>query len=259
MRILLTVVAASFCTPAFADYFEVARKDGAALSISVMSEGVAEFSLALGVADGSNVCMEGNVDCITIEGAAWADGGGYTFKDPDSDGSGFTIYSGHMGYEIADVHGDFGAGTGNAAAISQIAGFYDVDIGGGNGQDTPALEDYRASHNIVTPSGNIECIAFHYDGQESLRCDMGALTPSFTNKPADCLADWGSAFGMASTGEAQVLCHGDTIVGPERVVLQYGTAIQYGSFNCTSEKTGLTCTNLDGHGFKLSKAKQTLF
>ena len=259
MRILLTVVAASFCTPAFAEYFEVARKDGAALSISVMSEGVADFSLALGVQDGNDTCIEGDVDCLTIEGQAVAEGGGYAFKDPYGSNSGFTIYSGHMGYEISNVYGDFDAGSGNASAVSLIAGFYDVDIGGGNGQDAPAIEDHRASHNIVTPSGNIECITFFYSGQESLRCDMGALTPSFTNKPADCPTDWGSAFGMASTGEAQVLCHGDSIVGPEQVVLQYGTAIQYGSFNCTSEKTGLTCINLDGHGFTLSKARQTLF
>jgi hypothetical protein len=259
MRTALLLAFALFGSPAFAEYFEVARKDGAALSISVMSEGVANFRLALGVNSGDDACIEGNVDCLTIEGGAWAEGGGYAFKDPDSDGSGFTIYSGHMGYEIADVYGDFGVGTANAAAVSRIAGFYDVDIGGGNAQDAPAIEDYRASHNIVTPSGNIECVTFYYGGQESLRCDMGALTSSFTNKPADCPADWGSAFGMASTGNAQVLCHGDTIVGPEQVVLQYGVAIQYGSFNCTSEKTGLTCVNLDGHGFTLSKARQTLF
>jgi len=259
MRIILLVTFAFFCKPAFAEYVEVARKDGAALSISVLSEGVANFRLALGVSSGDDTCLEGNVDCLTIEGGAWAKGGGYAFKDPDSGNSGFTIYSGHMGYEITSVYGDFGAGTGNAAAVSLIAGFYDVDIGSGNAQEVPVIEDHRASHNIVTPSGNIECITFFYRGEESLRCDMGALTPSFTKKPADCPADWGSAFGMTSTGEAQVLCHGDTIVGPEQVVLQYGMAIQYGSFNCTSEKTGLTCINLDGHGFTLSKAKQTLF
>ena len=35
--------------------------------------------------------------------------------------------------------------------------------------------------------------------------------------------------------------------------------ITLGSFSCTSEKTGMTCTNPAGHGFTIAKAKQRLF
>jgi hypothetical protein len=42
-------------------------------------------------------------------------------------------------------------------------------------------------------------------------------------------------------------------------VLEYGSYISLGGITCVSERTGMTCTNLDGHGFTLSRARQSLF
>jgi hypothetical protein len=211
-----------------------------------------EFVLAAGVAAGETQCIEGNVDCISIKGTAVRSGDGYIFEDMDFPGSGLIILPTEGGYEIRNVTGDFGTGSANRQLLGDIAGLYST---AGN---VTSVQESEIDYNIVSPSGNIECNLWT-NGKEELRCDMGALTYSFPEKPEDCPVDWGSSFGMFSTGSAEVLCVGDTIVGPQKVVLDYGLTVQYGSFSCTSEKTGLTCRNLDGHGFTLSKAKQTLF
>ena len=39
----------------------------------------------------------------------------------------------------------------------------------------------------------------------------------------------------------------------------YGSTVQLGDVSCDVEETGLTCTNLDGHGFTLSRAANTVF
>jgi hypothetical protein len=42
-------------------------------------------------------------------------------------------------------------------------------------------------------------------------------------------------------------------------VLRYGEAVTLGGISCVSAKTGMTCTNAEGHGFSVAKAKQRLF
>ena len=39
----------------------------------------------------------------------------------------------------------------------------------------------------------------------------------------------------------------------------YGEAVSLGGISCVSAKTGMTCTNAEGHGFSVAKAKQKLF
>ena len=110
-----------------------------------------------------------------------------------------------------------------------------------------------------SPSGNISCIIALGEYAEA-RCDMADLTPSFTKAPPDCDLDWGSSFTVAlEDRKGQLTCAGDTIAGPGSTEIGYGQTLSLGGFSCTSEKTGMTCTNPAGHGFTISKAKQTLF
>jgi hypothetical protein len=95
-------------------------------------------------------------------------------------------------------------------------------------------------------------------GWTGARCDIAEFSPSFA-RPADCELDWGYAFEVAPEGPAAPLCAGDTVRDPRARVLEYGRYISLGGITCVSERTGMTCTNLDGHGFTLSRARQSLF
>jgi hypothetical protein len=106
------------------------------------------------------------------------------------------------------------------------------------------------------PSGNIHCGV----RQSYLDCEIGKSTAKLPAKPKDCNLDWGSRFGMSSTGKAQRSCHGDTIGrDPKNPVLEYGKTWRGEGFTCTSKPTGLTCKNKDGRGWTLSKSKQQFF
>lgn len=114
-----------------------------------------------------------------------------------------------------------------------------------------SAEDYSA---FLTPSGNIACIAF----ADFLRCDLKQNLARIPRQPQDCELDWGNYFGMGLKGKPQYLCVGDTAFG-KYPVLAYGKAWQFRDFVCKSEKSGLTCSNKDQHGWKLNKLKQKFF
>ena len=109
-----------------------------------------------------------------------------------------------------------------------------------------------------SPSKNIACQYFDYDGQNVLRCDIMEATVT-ARRPTDCELDWGKAFEMRSKGGAERLCYGDTVMDPGLPLLAYGDVWQRGGFTCKSEQSGVTCFNADRHGFSLSRAKQELF
>jgi hypothetical protein len=108
-----------------------------------------------------------------------------------------------------------------------------------------------------TPSHNIGCVA----DAKSIRCDTRFVTkysqPRY--KPKGCDVDWGP-LGMGPTGRPHVLCVGDTALDPKATVLKYGQSRLFaGKFRCTSRTSGLRCQNRSGHGFFISREKQSLF
>ena len=110
-----------------------------------------------------------------------------------------------------------------------------------------------------SPSNNIACQYFDYDRQLTLRCDIMEATVT-ARRPADCDLDYGHAFAIGlQASKGTRLCAGDTVADPNAPTLNYGEEINLGGFRCRSEKTGMTCTNPAGHGFRLSKARQDLF
>lgn len=108
-----------------------------------------------------------------------------------------------------------------------------------------------------TPSHNIACIG----DSKSIRCDTRFVTkysqPQY--KPEGCDLDWGP-LGMGPTGRAHILCVGDTALNAKAKVLRYGASKLYGGkFRCSSHTTGLRCQNRSGHGFFISRQKQSIF
>ncbi|NPD15838.1 hypothetical protein HOY34_11575 [Xinfangfangia sp. D13-10-4-6] len=117
---------------------------------------------------------------------------------------------------------------------------------------------------FLSPTGNIHCLyddGDYGDQKQSpwLRCDMVQATQTYTTPPEGCDLDWGTSFYVGDTGRAGLTCHGDTIQNPNGRVLPYGESITFDTIRCKSERSGVTCRNLDGHGFTLSRAKQKLF
>ncbi|MCO5062834.1 MAG: hypothetical protein M9924_00305 [Rhizobiaceae bacterium] len=108
-----------------------------------------------------------------------------------------------------------------------------------------------------SPTGNIHCMIF--DGSyRGARCDLGQFTPSYT-RPSDCDLDWGYAFEVGATGPGAPLCAGDTVKDPKAAILNYGHSVRRGGLTCTSERSGMTCVNSQGHGFKVARARQKAF
>jgi hypothetical protein len=108
-----------------------------------------------------------------------------------------------------------------------------------------------------TPSHNIACTGY----AKTIRCDTRFVTkysqPRY--KPTGCDLDWGP-LGMGPTGRAHVLCVGDTALNPKAQVLRYGQSKVFGGkFRCTSRTSGLRCRNRSGHGFFLSRSRQSTF
>ena len=121
---------------------------------------------------------------------------------------------------------------------------------------TTAAVGQGAPSGFKSPSGNIHCQ--YFDGE--LRCDIAQLSAPVPPKPRDCELDWGRAFAIAVNSRSGAkLCHGDTAMDDSLPVLPYGSVWRSGGLSCTSEQTGVTCSNALGHGFSLSRSVQRLF
>jgi hypothetical protein len=107
-----------------------------------------------------------------------------------------------------------------------------------------------------TPTRNVYCVL----EQTWLRCDSKQITGSVSQKPGDCYLDWGDAYVVTPTSDGgYVLCHGDTVANDALPTLLYGNRWSREGYTCTSERTVVTCTNAQGHGFRLSMTSQAVF
>jgi hypothetical protein len=123
---------------------------------------------------------------------------------------------------------------------------------------TFAISKAIASETVYfqVPSGNIHCGT---DGTY-LDCEMGTSNATLPPKPKSCNLDWGNRFVMSPNGAAERACHGDTLGrNPKHPILSYGKTWRKKGFTCISKTSGLTCKNVDGRGWTLSKNKQQLF
>jgi len=111
-----------------------------------------------------------------------------------------------------------------------------------------------------TPSENIQCSVGEEADTSDIVCTIiDRSGPPARPRPVDCAADWGHTFAMLDTGPVAMLCEPlrRDKGGYDRA--EYGVTGRFGGFTCLSESSGLTCRNEDGHGFSLSRARQTVF
>lgn len=117
-------------------------------------------------------------------------------------------------------------------------------------------EEYIA---FQSPTGNIHCSIYEWDGSTTVRCDLREYVPSYSKRPAGCEYDWGMSFAVDARGKGYLACVSDSMVDRGNPVLAYGEAVSMGGISCVSAKTGMTCTNAAGNGFSVAKSKQKLF
>ena len=109
---------------------------------------------------------------------------------------------------------------------------------------------------FTSPSGNIGCILA--DG--TVRCDVAERVWAPPPRPSGCpdFTDYGQGITLGTTGWASFVCVGDTTLG-SGPALPYGQFEAGGGVSCSSESSGMRCSNSDGHGFTISRQDYTLF
>ena len=124
---------------------------------------------------------------------------------------------------------------------------------------TPAAADVSP---FKMPSGNIECYIAQGEAPPDLRCMIFDRSgPPAAPRPASCQGPWGHIFILLPGGRVQMECGspGPANTAPGVGVAAYGQTADWGGIMCQSSTTGLECRNADGHGFFLSRARQSLF
>jgi hypothetical protein len=124
----------------------------------------------------------------------------------------------------------------------------------------PAFADVSP---FKTPSGNIECYVEYGTGipYDIICIIFERSSPPATSRPTGCDDGWGHRFSMGERGVARVECAGagSRNTEPGVDIVQYGTTVKFGTIVCRSSTSGLECRNADGHGFFLSRGRQSLF
>jgi hypothetical protein len=107
-----------------------------------------------------------------------------------------------------------------------------------------------ATRSFQLPSGNIGCLL----AARLLRCDIGSgLDPE---PVASCELDW-VGLTIGRTGAAAPNCAGDTIFDTGAPPLAYGSSWARGGIACESRRTGLRCSNRQGHELRLARGSWT--
>lgn len=103
------------------------------------------------------------------------------------------------------------------------------------------------SKSFQTPSHNIYCLYLSSQGPGPwIRCDVLSLNDT--------------GFRIDKRHKGRRIHVTDTVAERGAKVLGYGRSLRVGPFTCTSRQSGLRCrSRVSGHGFKLSRQRQTRF
>jgi hypothetical protein len=123
----------------------------------------------------------------------------------------------------------------------------------------PAVAQEAVSFH--TPSDNIYCYGEVSGADTTIDCELLSQTnpKPLLPVPADCEQEWGSRFALKDGGTAFMVCAGDTLRSNDAMNLPYGKQLDFYGIACTATERYLECVNDDGHGFKISKAKQAMY
>ena len=111
-----------------------------------------------------------------------------------------------------------------------------------SGPSSAAVVTYR---NVTSPSKLISCLAMKYGGP-GVECSAPYLPRKYDLDPYFEL----HPHGKTKTGE-----RGDYVgyPGAKQHTLRYGDTWKRPGIRCSMAANGLTCHNLDGHGFHMQK------
>lgn len=112
-----------------------------------------------------------------------------------------------------------------------------------------------AQDGFQLPSGNIHCMMW----EGAIRCDILQADYARPPRPADCEQEYGDSAELGPTGPARMVCHGDTVADPDNPVLRYGIIWRRKDLTCAAMPTGFRCTNAEGWGFEMARARLRLF
>jgi hypothetical protein len=102
------------------------------------------------------------------------------------------------------------------------------------------------SKTFQMPSKSIGCLF----AEKLLRCDI--LSGVRPEPAGDCDFDWvGLEIGV--TGAAAPNCGSDTVFDQEARTLAYGSTWSRRGIVCESRRSGLSCSNREGHEFTLAR------
>jgi len=111
------------------------------------------------------------------------------------------------------------------------------------------------------PSGNVECSIGTGEGPSDISCVIFERTGApAAPRPAGCDGPWGHKFLMRGRGPVRLECG-----APGSPVMDSASDFAYGrtgevpAISCRSSREGLECRNADGHGFFLSRSRQSVF
>jgi len=123
-----------------------------------------------------------------------------------------------------------------------------------------AVTPGAAEQRIQSPSRNIQCVAAVDRGTNIIECTILKKrgTP-VVPKPRNCRSKWGHVFALGERGPVSMVCADPQSHGRSASTIRYGRTAAFGAIRCTSSKRGFECTNADGNGFFLSRARQLTF
>lgn len=107
---------------------------------------------------------------------------------------------------------------------------------------------------FLSPSKNIGCAL----SETAVRCDIHDRVWTPPPRPASCELDFGQGVTIVGTSPASMTCAGDTVIVGD-AVLDYGSVVTRGDFECRSETAAMRCRNVkSNHSFSLSREDFTL-
>jgi hypothetical protein len=113
----------------------------------------------------------------------------------------------------------------------------------------------EALKSFQSPTGNIGCAMT----ADFVRCDIVEKDWE-AQRPEGCPgdSDFGQGLTLSATGQAEVVCAGDTVLDQGAPVLDYGSRSQIGPITCESDEEGVECSNESGGSFSLSREEYDL-
>ena len=125
----------------------------------------------------------------------------------------------------------------------------------------PATARADPEGSFQSPSGNIVCIvtALTNRGAPAAACQVQRHTYT-PPPPGEChLGGWGSQIDLDQGNPAQFECVGGVLAVPPMSTLDYGQTRSAGTITCSSEQSGMKCTDSStGHFFRLSRESYEL-